>query len=156
MKKVFFVASTGGHLRQLLALNPIFSNYDFNLFTEKTNSTLVLKNMYGKRMHFFVFGSKVHLFFYLFKFSYNCLLSLVYFIRYKPDFIITTGTHTAVPLCFIAHFFRKKVIYIETRSSFDKITKAGQIVNKISDLFIIQRKSLQNLVSNSVLCEVQE
>ena len=57
---------------------------------------------------------------------------------------------------YIAHLFKKKVIYIETRSSFDKITKAGQLVYKKADLFIIQRKSLQSLVPNAVLCEVEE
>ena len=156
MKKVFFIASTGGHLRQLLALSPLFSKYDSHIFTEKTNSTLILKKSYGKRMHYFVFGSKIHLFSYLFKFSYNILRSFFYFFLYMPDFVVTTGTHTAVPMCFIAHFFGKKVIYIETRSSFSKITKAGQLVYKKSDLFVIQRKSLQVLVPKAVLCEVEE
>lgn len=156
MKTIFFIASTGGHLRQLLGLQQMFEKYNSHIFTERTNSTKVLKDTYGKKMHYFVFGSKVHLFSYLFKFSYNCLLSFIYFLKFKPDFVITTGTHTAVPLCYIAHFFKKKVIYIETRSSFDKITQAGKIVSKIADLFVIQRKSLQSLIPNAVLCEVEE
>ena len=82
--------------------------------------------------------------------------SIYYFILFRPDVIVTTGTHTAVPMCYIAHFFKKKVIYIETRSSFDKITKAGQLVYKIASLFVIQRNSLQKLVPNAILCEVEE
>lgn len=156
MKTVFWIASTGGHLRQLLGMSDAYEKYNSHIFTEKTNSTKVLKDKYGKRMHYFVFGSKVHLFSYLFKFSWNIILSFVYFIRFKPDFVISTGTHTAVPMCYIAHFFKKKVIYIETRSSFDKITKAGQLIYKKADLFVIQRKSLQHLVPNAVLCEVEE
>ena len=156
MKTVFWIASTGGHLRQLLGMEAAFNRYNSHIFTEKTDSTKSLKNSYGKRMHFFVFGSRIHLFSYLIKFSYNILKSLYYFILYRPDYIISTGTHTAVPMCYIAHFFKKKVIYIETRSSFDKITKAGQLIYKIADLFVIQRKSLQHLVPNAVLCEVEE
>ena len=156
MKTIFFVASTGGHLRQLLGLAPMFDKYNSHIFTEKTNSTKVLRETYKGRMHYFVFGSKIHLISYLFKFSWNILKSLFYFFRYRPDFIITTGTHTAVPLCYIAHAFKRKVIYVETRSSFDKITKAGQLVYKKADLFVIQRKSLQDLVPNAVLCEVEE
>lgn len=156
MKTVFFIASTGGHLRQLLGLQQMFEKYNSHIFTEKTNSTQVLRNTYGNKIHYFVFGSKVHLFSYLFKFSFNCFLSLLYFFRYRPDFIVTTGTHTAVPMCYIAHFFKKKVVYIETRSSFDKITQAGKIVGKKVDLFVIQRKSLQSLMPNAVLCEVEE
>ena len=155
-KTVFWIASTGGHLRQLLGMSTAFEKYNSHIFTEKTNSTKVLKETYGKRMHYFVFGSKVRLFSYLFKFSWNIFKSFYYFFRYRPDFVVTTGTHTAVPMCYIAHIFKKRVIYIETRSSFDKITKAGQLVYKKADLFVIQRKSLQNLVPNAVLCEVEE
>ena len=38
MKKVLFIASTGGHLNELLQLSPIFKNYDYTLVTEKTKS----------------------------------------------------------------------------------------------------------------------
>lgn len=155
-KTVFWIASTGGHLRQLLGMSSAYEKYNSHIFTEKTNSTKVLKECYGKRMHYFVFGSKVHIFSYLFKFCWNIIKSLIYFIRYSPDYIVTTGTHTAVPMCYIAKLFNKRVIYIETRSSFDKITKAGQLVYKKADLFVIQRKSLQDLVPNAILCEVEE
>ena len=33
MKKVMFIASTGGHLSELLQLSPIFKNYDYTLIT---------------------------------------------------------------------------------------------------------------------------
>ena len=155
-KKVFWAASTGGHLRQLLGLSALYGNYDSHIFTEKTGSTIALKDRYGNRMHYFVFGSRVHMIPYLFKFAFNCMKSLLYFFRFMPDYVITTGTHTAVPLCVIASVFRRKVVYIETRSSFSKITKAGQMVYRIADLFVIQRKSLQPLVPNAVLCEVEE
>ena len=52
--------------------------------------------------------------------------------------MITTGTHTAVPMCYIAHFFHKKVIFIETFANSKSPTKAGQMVYKIADLFIVQ------------------
>ena len=62
-----------------------------------------------KKLHYFIFDSKVHLFSYLFKFSFYCFISLVYFLHHKPDFVVTIRTHTAaVPMCFIAHFFQEK------------------------------------------------
>lgn len=155
-KKIFWVASTGGHFMELLGLSSLYKNYDSHIFTEKTNSTSILKDSYGKRLHYFAFGSKIHIFSYLFKFSFNCMKSFLYFFRFMPDYVITTGTHTAVPLCFIASFFHRKVVYIETRSSFSKITRAGQMVYRIADLFVIQRPSLQTVVPNAVLCEVEE
>ena len=38
MKKVLFISSTGGHLNELLQLEKMFTNYDFNIITEKTKS----------------------------------------------------------------------------------------------------------------------
>ena len=40
MKKVLFIASTGGHLNELLQLSPCFKNYDYLLVTEKTKSNI--------------------------------------------------------------------------------------------------------------------
>ena len=34
-RRVLFIASTGGHLSELLQLEEMFSKYDFNLITEK-------------------------------------------------------------------------------------------------------------------------
>ena len=39
-RNVLFVASTGGHLNELLQLQSMFDKYDFNLFNEKTKSNL--------------------------------------------------------------------------------------------------------------------
>ena len=42
-KSVIFIASTGGHLEELLQLSPMFDRYDYHLITEKTKSNLYLK-----------------------------------------------------------------------------------------------------------------
>ena len=156
MKKVIFIASTGGHLNQLLGLNPIFKNYDYYVITEKTKSNISLKEKYDKRINYLIFGSKEHFFTYIFKYICYYFCSIFYFIKIKPDYIITTGTHTAVPLCIIANIFKKKVVFIETRSSFNKITLSGRIVAPFADMFVIQNKSLLGLSKskNEVLCEM--
>ena len=33
-RRVLFIASTGGHLKELMQLESMFDNYDFNLITE--------------------------------------------------------------------------------------------------------------------------
>ena len=42
-RRVLFIASTGGHLNELLQLSPMFNNYDFHLITEKTKSNSYCK-----------------------------------------------------------------------------------------------------------------
>ena len=42
-KKVLFIASTGGHLTELMQLKPLFKEYDYHIVTEKTSVNLALK-----------------------------------------------------------------------------------------------------------------
>ncbi len=142
MKKIVFIASGGGHLNELLQLSPLFSKYDSTIITEKTKTTAYLKERYPN-VKYLLYGTKDHLFKYLFIFSANIIISFIDFIKIRPDVIITTGTHTAVPMCYIAHLFKKKVIYIETFANVYHPTEAGKMVYKIADKFIIQWPELK-------------
>lgn len=150
MKKVLFIASAGGHLNELLQLEPMFQNYDFYLITEKIKSNISLKKKYGKRLSFLVFGSKEHIFTYPFKFLYNCFKSLYLFIKIRPKVVVTTGTHTAVPMCYLAKLFGKKVIFIETFANQKSKTLSGKLVYPIADLFIVQWESMLELYPKAV------
>ena len=112
MKKVLFISSTGGHLSELLQLKPLFAQYDSYLITEKTKSTAGMKKEYGKKLHYLAYGTKSHLLSYLFKFTFNIFRSFWLYLKIRPAVVVTTGTHTAVPMCYIAKLFRKKVIFI--------------------------------------------
>ena len=142
MKKVIFISSTGGHLSDLLQLKPLFAEYDSHLVTEKTKSTLGLKKEYGSKMHYLVYGTKLHLVPYLFKFAWNTLKSFALFLRIRPAVVVTTGTHTAVPMCYIAKLFRKKVIFIETFANSNTPTESGKMVYPIADVFVVQWESM--------------
>ena len=144
MKKVMFISSTGGHLNELMQLKSLFENYDYCLVTEKTKSNISLKNNFPK-VSFLVYGTKDHLFSYLFKFTYNCFKSLVLFIKYRPKYIVTTGTHTVVPMCYIGKLFRSKIIFIETFANSETKTLAGKLVYPIADKFIVQWESMLKL-----------
>lgn len=145
MKKVLFISSTGGHLAELLKLKKLFKKYDSFLITEKTPSTIDLKKGYGKKMGFLIYGTKKHFLIYPFKLFFNCFISLYYILKFNPDFVVTTGTHTAGPMCCLAKIFRKKVIYIETMASINRKTATGRLLYTIADLFIVQWESMLKL-----------
>lgn len=148
MKKVIFISSTGGHLTELLQLKSLFKKYDYLLITEKTKSTLGLQNQY--HVAYLVYGSREHLLSYLFKFLYNGFKSLQYFLKFKPDVIVTTGTHTAVWMCYIAKMFKKKVIYIETFANVHSKTMTGKLLYPIADYFVVQWESMKELYPNAI------
>ena len=144
-KKVLFIASTGGHLSELMQLQSIYEDYDYRLITEKTNSTKGLNNKFKNRVGYLVFGSKDHKFSYLFKFTYNCFKSLFMYLTFNPSVIVTTGTHTAVPMCYIGKFFGSKIIFIETFANSKTKTLSGRLVYPIADEFIVQWESMLKL-----------
>lgn len=145
VRKVLFISSTGGHLSELLQLKSIFSNYQYHLITEKDRSTKELKREYGEKVDYLVYGTKDHRLSYIFKFGYNCLKSIFLYFKIRPKVIVTTGTHTAVPMCYIGKLFRSKIIYIETFANSRTKTLAGKLVYPIADTFVVQWESMLKL-----------
>lgn len=150
MKKVMFISSTGGHLSELLRLTPIFENYNYSVVTEKTKSTLSLAEKFSGKTYFLVPGTKSHLFSYFFKFTFNIIISFYLMLKLRPDVIVTTGTHTAIPMCFFAKLLRKKVIFIETFANSKTKTMAGSLVYPIADVFVVQWESMLELYPKAV------
>ena len=144
-KRVMFIASTGGHLTELLQLKKMFPKYEYCLITEKTKSNLYLKDIYKENIHFLIYGTKHHLFTYVFKLLCNCFISLFYYLKYRPNYIITTGVHTAGPMCCLGKIFGSKVIYIETFANMVTKTSTGRILYPICDKFIVQWESMKEL-----------
>ncbi len=144
MKKVLFVSSTGGHLNELLQLSKAMENYDSYIITEKTKSTMSLKEKYGSKLKFLKYGSKSHLS-YIYIFPYNCIRAFFLFLKIRPKVVVTTGAHTGVILCYIAKLFRRKVIYIETFANIKTKSMSGKLVYPIADKFIVQWESMLKL-----------
>ena len=144
-RKVMFIASTGGHLEELLQLKSMFSKYDYSLITEKTKSNMYLKDIYHDKVHYLIYGTKHHFLTYPFKLFANCFISLFYYLKYRPDYIITTGVHTAGPMCCIGKIFGSKIIYIETFANMVTKTSTGKLLYPISDKFIVQWESMKKI-----------
>ena len=109
-----------------------------------------MKDDYGKKIDYLVFGTKDHMLTYPFKFIYNCFKSLVLYIKIRPKYIITTGTHTAVPICYIGKLFRSKIIFIETFANINTKTLSGKLIYPIANLFIVQWESMLKLYPKAV------
>ena len=153
MKKVLFISSTGGHLSELLKLEPLFKEYDYHIVTEKDKSTEYLMERYFGRVYFLPYCTRSKFFSYIFIYTFLILKTIYIFIKIRPEVIVTTGTHTAVPMCYIAKIFRRKVVYIETFANINKKTLTGKIVYPIANLFIVQWKKMLNLYPKAVYVE---
>lgn len=150
MKKVLFISSTGGHLSEMMKLSSMFEKYDYHIITEKTKSNMSLKDKYPGKVNYLVYGTKAHLLTYPFKLIYNAFKSLFFYFKIRPKVIITTGAHTAGPMCCIGKIFGSKIIYIETLANSKSKTITGRIVYLFADLFIVQWESMLKLYPKAV------
>lgn len=141
MKKVMFVSSSGGHLTELLKLQPLFDKYDYMIVTEETQTTKTLKNKYN--INYMKYGSRQYIFSYIFIFLFNIFKSIQLLIKFNPKVVVTTGAHTGGILCFIAKLTGKKVIYIESLAKVNSLSLTGKMLYFIVDKFFVQWEELE-------------
>lgn len=150
MKKVMFVSSKGGHFNELMQFEPLFKDYDVTIVTEAPKNKKKFKEKHKKyKMHFLLRCSNYKII-NVFKVFIDCFISLYYFIRFRPKYIVTTGAFAAGPISCIGKIFRCKIIYIETMANINTPTKTGKKLYKIADLFIVQWESMLEVYPNAV------
>lgn len=147
--KILFISSTGGHFSELMQLKSIMEKCNYYLVTEKTRTNKNLKEKYGKKMSFLVYGTKRQLLKYFFVLLINSFKSLYIYLKFRPQVIITTGTHTAGPMCCIGKILGSKIIYIETFANRKTKTSTGKLLYKIADSFIVQWDEMVELYPNA-------
>lgn len=135
-----FIASTGGHLAEILKVKKLFKKYSYILVTEKNSISINLQNEYN--IEFLKLGNKVNIINYIPVCFVNIFKSLYLYFKYRPKVIYTTGAHTCVLLCIIGHFFKTKIIFIEVFDRIDNPSLTARIVYKFSDVFIVQHKEM--------------
>lgn len=145
MKKICFIASSGGHLEQLLMLKPLMEIYPSFIVTEKTAysydysfPTYYIKQV-NRRQSLLVIYMLCNLY-----------SSFKIIIKEKPDIIISTGALVTLPISCIGKIFGKKIIYIESFSKITSKTKTGRLMYYLSDRFYIQWESLKLLYPGAI------
>lgn len=78
--------------------------------------------------------------------------SLIVFLNERPDVIISTGVLSAIPMLVIGHFFKKKVIYIESFAKITSPTMTGKLIYKkhIADRFYVQWESMKEFYPDAI------
>ena len=145
--KILFVCSAGGHLAQILELEELRLNYDYLIVTEKLETTIPLSLFYN--LKYLRPDAQRRTFKFWKNFILNFFISAKVLINFNPKVIITTGSHTAIPMCLIAKLFRKKVIWILSYARINSKAKSADIIYPFADLFIVQWESAQKLYPKS-------
>lgn len=136
--KVMFISSTGGHFSELMQLKSLFDKCNYHIVTEKTKTNKDLKESYNSKINYLIYGTKKTPLKYIFILLANCFISLFIYLKVRPQIIITTGTHTAGPMCCIGKILGSKIIYIETFANKTTKTSTGKLLYNIADTFVVQ------------------
>lgn len=139
---ICLVSSSGGHWEQLKKLQPLIDKYDGFYVTEKTHFEADAKYL----MHQTDLKDKMM----LIKMLINTIRTLYIWIKEKPDIVITTGTIVAYPFYLLSILFKKKFIFIETFGRANMPTVAGRMMEKHSDLFIVQWETQKKFYKKAI------
>ena len=146
MKKVCFIASSGGHFEQLMMLKPLMKKYDSFIVTEKTNysvSNLEFNTYYlhqvNRREKSFVL-----------RMMGNTLKTLKILISERPDVVISTGALATIPMCLFGKIFGKKIIFIESFAKVNSQTLTGKLVYRFADRFYVQWEDMKQFYPNAI------
>ena len=150
MKKVLFISSTGGHLNELLQLSPLFEKYDYHIITEKDKTNEYLQDKYEDKVSYLPYGTRSHMITYIIKYLYLIIKTFFLYFKIRPKVIVTTGTHTAGPMCYLGKIFGSKIIYIETYANINRKTATGRLIYPIADLFIVQWEEMLNIYPKAI------
>lgn len=144
--KLVFAASSGGHLEQLLMLNPLMEKYDSVFVTEKTEYNVGKTDV--KTYYLSQINRKELLF--LPKLIGNTFRSLRIIMKERPKVMITTGVLAIVPLALLMKLFGGKLIYLESFAKVTSKTLSGKLLYRFADQFYVQWEEMLKLYPNAI------
>lgn len=138
-KKVLIVASPGGHLMQMLALEPAWSDAERTWVTlRSTDVEYLLQDedvIYGHGPTPRDIGN----------FFRNLRLARRILREQDPGVIISTGAGLALPFFLLGRIQRRRLIYVESITRVEKLALTGRLVYPLADAFFVQWDSLSQL-----------
>lgn len=146
-KKVCLISSSGGHFEQLMMLKQLEEKFDVFIVTEKT-----YYNKDNKNIKYFLPQVNRKEKFFMLKMIKIYFKSLKILKKEKPDVIISTGVLSTIPMLYLGHKKRKKVIYIESFAKISDPTQTGKFVynHNLADRFYVQWESMLKFYPNAI------
>jgi UDP-N-acetylglucosamine:LPS N-acetylglucosamine transferase len=137
-KKIILICSDGGHLAQILELKDWFTQYDYLLVTEMAPSTVSYQNQYNIKYLRGRSNGKSRSVGFFVNVLVNFFLTIKILLTHFPKAIITTGSHTAVPMCILGKLLGRKIIWILSFARINSRAFSADLIYPIADKFILQ------------------
>ena len=130
--KICLVASTGGHLSELLRLADVWRDRTHFFVTP---GALVADHTGKDTKTYTVCRADYRHPLQLVRMLGQCARIVL---KERPDVILSTGAAVGCLICLLGKLLGKKVIWVETISHVDRLTLSGKIVRHFADVFLVQ------------------
>lgn len=134
--RILLPSSGGGHLTELFQLKRLLDSADHLFVSEDLALTRQL--LAGRPSKFVRPNGKNRDFVFWRNFLINWFLAIPILLRFRPHAIVTTGSHTAIPFCYLGKLLGCKIIFILSFCRIDTKAAAATAVYPIADVFYVQ------------------
>lgn len=146
--RILLPTSAGGHLTEILQLQELLEASEHLFVTE--DLPLCRRLMQGRPCRFVRPNGRNRDWRFWRNFMLNWLLAVPILLRHRPHAIVTTGSHTAIPFCYLGKLLGCKVIFILSFCRVNSKAAAATAVYPISDLFFVQWQQMHRHYPKSV------
>jgi beta-1,4-N-acetylglucosaminyltransferase len=136
-RPVLLVASSGGHLLQLVQLKDELPSEERIWVTFPTTDAKSL--LQGEHVWFAHHPTNRN----VPNLLRNFVLAVRLLVRLRPRAIVTTGAGVAVPFCYIGRLFGARVVFIESFSRITRPSLTARLIYPIANDFFVQWPELQ-------------
>lgn len=146
--RVCLAASGGGHVRQLLDLEPAWSQHDYFFVTEDTalGRSIAQDHPCEFVAHFALGQAKLGgpLKMALSALS-NVVRSTAMVLRRRPDVVVSTGAGSVYFSLLVAKLLGAKIVVIESFARFDNLSAFARLAGPLADRKVVQSPALARL-----------
>lgn len=143
--KVVLVGSSGGHLAQLWALRPWWSEHERTWVTFDTPDA---SSLLAGEVHLWAHHPTTRNLINLLR---NTLLAWRILRSLRPDVVVSTGAGVAVPFFVLARVLRIPTAYIEVYDRIDSATLTGRLCRPFASLMCVQWDEQRSLYRDAVV-----
>lgn len=145
--RVLIPTSSGGHLTEVLQLKRLLEATDHLFVTEDLPLTRRLLD--GQPCRFVRPNGRNRDWVFWRNFLINWLLAVPILLKFRPHAIVTTGSHTAIPFCYLGKLMGCRIVYILSFCRIDSKAAAATAVYPIADLFFVQWEQMRSAYPKS-------
>jgi UDP-N-acetylglucosamine:LPS N-acetylglucosamine transferase len=135
---VLLVASSGGHLLQLVQLREQWPPDDRHWVTFNRPDARSLLAAESVTWAFHPTNRNIP------NLARNLWLAVRLFARFRPRAVVTTGAGVAVPFCYVGRLFGAKIVFVESFSRISEPSLTARLVHPVAHHFYVQWPALES------------